>query len=277
MVTLLWHGRTIGYICNRIATHSKGKIVSLSDSGPLPAKVEGTLIRWDSKRPLPADLTINTAEAVALSRNKRNTRLKLEGLCPPTWTSWLHQRKLYTYPCLVRTKRHFAAKGFYPCNNLHEVEAALKKCGYQHWYISPIIKKEKEYRVFVFQGYCLKVVRRYHEDPSQIAWNIANGGKSARLKKDSWPIPVVKAAIESGKRTGMGWFAADVIVDANGRPYVLEQNSAPGLEREETIVALAKTCKWAGKNQPPAPATGDTWQELCHPAVRERLGLGEDE
>lgn len=276
MISLMFHGRTIGYICQRIATHSKGKIVALSDSSPLPPKIEGTLIRWDSKVRLAADRTINTAEAVALSRNKRDTRLKLTGLCPPTWTSWLHQRKEYTYPCLVRTKRHFAAQGFYVCQNLKEVEAALKKCGYQHWYISPIIKKVQEYRVFVFQGCCLKVVRRYHDDPTQVAWNIANGGKSKRLKRESWPIPIVKAAIAAGQRINLGWYAADVIVDAEGRPYVLELNTAPGLERDETIVALAKTCKWAGQNEPPPQAVGETWLDLIHPAVKERIKEEED-
>lgn len=272
MVTLLFHGRTLGYICQRIAAHSKGQIQALSDRSPLPPKVEGTLIRWDSIARLDADYTINSAEAVRLSRNKKESRIRMRGICPITWTSWLRERMLFTYPCLVRGKRHFAAQKFYVCQNLKEVEVALKRSGYQNWYISPIIQKKLEYRVFIFQGHALKVVRRYHEDPTQIAWNIANGGKSVRLKRESWPIPVVKAAIEAGERLGLGWFAADIIVDAQDKSYVLELNTAPGLERDETITALAKTCKWAGKNPPiVGSAQGEVWSELIHPAVKERL------
>ncbi len=266
MVTLLCHGRQIAPVCQRVANEGKGKIQVLRDTRINSAKIEGTVIRWDSKHPVLADQTFNTAEAVRLSRNKKESRLAMSGLCPPTWTSWLHQRKLYQYPCIVRGRRHHAAQKFHVCNNLKEVEAALKRLGYQKWYISPIVPKELEYRIFVFQGRIIKCVRRWHTDPNQIAWNIAEGGKSVRLLRESWPIEACQAAILAGHRLKLDWFAADVIIDKKTNvPYVLELNTAPGLGQDKTFKRLAKLFIWADENPKPTIGKGNTWQDLIHP------------
>jgi len=280
MVTLVYKGRQIGPICRSVANLSKGKIQAVCDKTlTLGQRLAGTVIRWDSKLPLMADRDLNRADAVKLSRNKRDSRLMLSGVCPTTWTSWLRQRKQFTYPCIVRARRHHAAQKFHVCHNLREVEAALKKCGYQKWYISPIVPKDLEYRIFCFQGRVIKVVRRFHNDPNVVAWNIANGGKSKRLLKESWPIQACQAAILAGVRLKLDWYAADVIVDRNTSiPYVLELNTAPGLGEDKTFKRLAKVFVWADENEKPGTGKGKTWQELIHPALlKARKTTGADE
>ena len=268
MVTLLYHGNQIGPVCRWVAEASKkGKIQILRDT-QVTGPINGTVIRWDSTKAVQADKELNRAEAVKLSRNKRDSRLKMVGLAPTTWTSWLRERKEYTYPCIVRARRHHAAQKFYVCNNLKEVEKALSRCGYQKWYISPLISKKLEYRVFVFQGRVVKVVRRWHDDPNQVAWNIANGGKSVRVVRESWPLGVCYAAIKAGDRIGLDWYAADVILDQNDHPYVLELNTAPGLGVDKTMKRMARVFVWASENgSPKAVEKFVSWKDLIHPRL----------
>ena len=264
-VTLLYHAKTIGYICERIARESKGKIEALCDRQVLPKKIKGTVIRWDSRESVEADQTLNTAEAVLLSRNKRESRIRMGKLCPPTWT---HFDDL-EYPCLIRPRRHYAAHKFFVCHTGKEAKRSIAMCGLRRYYASPIIDKKLEYRVFGLQDHILKVVRRFHDDPKQVAWNIANGGRSVRLKHDSWPIEVVKRALLAGRALGLDWFAADVIVDNQDRPFVLELNTAPGLQREATIENLVEVFTWAVEHKPPPlnDLKGDSWDDYIHPAL----------
>lgn len=265
MTTLLYHGHTIGPICRRIAAASDGHVQALSDREHLPAKLDGALVRWDSRAAMRADRDINPREAVLLSRNKKESRLALGALAPRTWI-WYGD---LNYPCLIRPKRHYAAHKFFVCQNALEARRAIRQCGRRRWYASPIINKEQEYRIFAFQDHAIKVVRRFHDNPQEVAWNIANGGRSVRVKHDSWPLPSVKATILAGRALGLGWYAADVIVDAQGKSFVLEANTAPGLDRDNTIKHFAELFSWAGTHEPP-PANnleGDTWEDLIHPAL----------
>lgn len=265
MVSILYHARTNGFVVSRLAKASDGKIAILRDRNILPNKVNGTLIRWDSKKELDADRVINTAQAVKLSRNKRDSRFAMKGLCPETW----NRLEDLEYPCLIRPKRHYAARGFFVCHDRAEARLAIREIGRLRFYASPIINKKLEYRIFVFQGHIVKVVRRFHDNPNEVAWNIANGGKSVRLKRESWPIESCKVAILAGRAIGLDWFAADVIVDADGKPFVLELNTAPGLDREETFKNLAKLFVWADQGVVPVENNlkGQTWKTLIHPAL----------
>lgn len=233
MITLLYHARAIGPICKRIARLSEGKIQAVCDRGTIPTL--DTVIRWDSRVEASATKTVNSAAAVKLSRNKSASRVKLGNIAPTTW----FRLEALTFPCLIRPRRHYAAQKFFVCKNLIEAKTAVRRCG-KDWYASPIIDKKLEYRIFVFQGKVIKAVRRFHNDPKQVAWNIANGGRSVRLLKESWPKESLVVAIEAGKRLNLGWYAADVIVDQNDKPFVLELNTAPGLDRDETIELCAK-------------------------------------
>lgn len=236
MVTLLYHARANGAICRRIAEASAGGIVALCDKDGLPPMVNGTLVRWDSREELKAAKTINSAEAVRLSRNKRRSRMALEGLCPRTW----FLKRDCQFPCVVRPKRHYGGRNFFLCNNREELAAAVVKCGPARWYASEFIKKTDEYRVFVLQGEAFKVIRRYRRDGDPaVAWNFHNGGLSRRMKPESWPKGLAELAEQAAEKLGLDLCAVDVI--ARGpEMFVLEANTAPGLERPKTIKRFAE-------------------------------------
>lgn len=238
MTTILYHARGTGAIARKIAAVSGGKIQAICDKVLPQQKLDGTLVRWDSKAQLDADVTINSAEAVKLSRNKRESRMVLAGLCPETWV----RKDLIKYPCVVRPKRHFGGQKFFLCKSLLEVKAAIKRCGGAgRWYAAKFIEKTSEYRVFVFNEKAFKVVRRYRDDGDVTQpWNAHNGGKSARVKKEHWPTTVVRNAETATGKLGLQLAAMDVIVDAAGEAFVLEANTAPGLERQKTINKFAE-------------------------------------
>ncbi len=239
MITLLYHARSNGAICKRIAAESEGTIQAICDKDvDIPEHHARVLVRWDSKAEMLADKTINSAAAVKLSRNKRQSRMLLDGLCPKTW----FLKRDCQFPCVVRPKRHFGGNNFYLCYNREELEAATRRCGgAMRWYASAFIAKIAEYRVFILNGEAFKVVRRYRrdEDPA-VPWNAHNGGLSRRVKAENWPVAVVSNAEDAANKLGLQLCAVDVIVDAQNNPFVLEANTAPGLERQGTFKRFAK-------------------------------------
>lgn len=105
------------------------------------------------------------------------------------------------------------------------------------------IKKQEEYRVHVGSyndgsgsvEYCLisiqqKKRRKSHDNPNWQIRNHANGFVYAREGVDP-PIAVVECAIDCLDGSGLDFAAVDVIWDEHEqKAYVLEVNSAPGLE-----------------------------------------------
>lgn len=265
MVTIIHRSRSIGYVCARVAANLPNKIKTLNTRNGFPSLIPGTVIRWDSLAPIVGSKhTINSAVSVALSRNKRASRLAMGELCPETWIRLSDLR----FPCLIRPKRHYAAQKFFVCNTPTQAKVAAKRCGLG-WYASPFIEKAKEYRVFVFQDHIIKVVRRYPGEPGQLAWNIAAGGRSTRIKRESWPIDVVKKTILAGRALKLDWFAADVIVSSCGQVYVLELNTSPGLDREATLKNFAELFVWADEHPVPSACTmGSNWKSLIHPSLK---------
>jgi glutathione synthase/RimK-type ligase-like ATP-grasp enzyme len=89
-----------------------------------------------------------------------------------------------------------------------------------------------EYRVHVFNGEVIDTVkkaRRNGESPNEDirnhtqGWIFMRGGVEVSLE-------VRNAATEAVRSLGLDFGAVDVCKDANGTPYVLEVNTAPGIE-----------------------------------------------
>lgn len=266
MISILYKGTSVGYVVKRIAATNPTKIKAVHQDQV--SGVPQLLLRWDSKKELNAHKTLNSAKAVSLCRDKRASRIALEGLCPKTVVVGGALSTL-TFPALIRPRKHYAAVGFHVVNSLLQAQKVAKKLGAGKWYASPIIKKSKEFRVFVFQGRCVQVARRYCDDPNQIAWNIAVGGKTVRVKRESWPLEAIKAAVQATIKLGLDYAAIDVIVDGAGKPYVLEANTAPGLDQEKTIKRLGQLLVWAETHEVPEPINWSsplTSKLVKHPA-----------
>lgn len=238
MITLLYHARANGAICKRIAAESGGVIQAVCDKDQPIQHLNGMLVRWDSRSDkFHADKEVNSSEAVILSRDKRRSRMAMAELAPKTWFF----KRDCQFPCIVRPKRHYGGHNFFFCHNREELEAATRQLGGPgRWYASEFIAKTDEFRVFVINGEAFKIVRRFRKDADpEKPWNAHNGGLSKRIKVENWPAGLAAIAESAAEKLGLDLCAVDVIAK-DAKQYVLEANTAPGLERQGTIKRFAK-------------------------------------
>ena len=231
---------------------------------PVPVPEHQIVVRWGSRWEGRADAVINSAEAVSIARDKRESRRILSGICPTTWTL----RGQIQVPCVIRPRRHHAANKFFVCRTAADIDLAIRRCG-PGWYASQLIDKDHEYRVFVLQGRVVCVSERFPADSSAVAWNLAAGGRLINVKRKSWPIVACNASILAARRVGLDWTAVDVVTDASGRALVLEVNTAPGLKNPYTMEQIAWALGSVAETPtlPALTASAADWQTLIHPSL----------
>ncbi len=80
----------------------------------------------------------------------------------------------------------------------------------------------------------------------------------------------VVAAVDATNVIGIDYAGVDVILDAEGNPYVLELNSAPSQTSPYRQLCSAKVFKWMYDNGAVnlGQVEGRTWKDYIHPAVR---------
>ncbi len=175
--------------------------------------------------------TLNKANNITLVNNKRNFRNILQQsipeIVPKTWFS--HLSVNITYPCILRPQSHCQGKELYFCTDYEHLVQILDHLEYlnQRYYISEYIPKVAEYRVCFIQGLVAWVANKIPNNPNAIAWNVAQGGKFENLRWKDWPIDVIETAYKAYKLSGLYLGGVDIMVDKDGRSYVLEINSAP--------------------------------------------------
>lgn len=221
-----------------------------------------TLLRWDSKKEVPADMTLNAAEAVALSRNKRLSRQAFPAdITPATWFT----KRDIELPCIVRPSYHHGGEQFFHCRSIRDVYDAIAACRPRRWYASAIVDKAREFRVFVFQGKVICVTEKFPpEGNTQIAWNLNQGGTMKNLGRDSWPPNVIDVAIKAMNSVTLDWGAVDVATDQGGRAFVFEVNTAPGLKNAYTIKQVMRAFR---SLEPQAPEVPAYWKTVIHPSL----------
>jgi glutathione synthase/RimK-type ligase-like ATP-grasp enzyme len=227
-----------------------GKVLKLEGSGFKP-RISDVIINWgNTKNPYHSALArqvmnqpiakiLNPPDDVLSVSNKLNFFELMKEHCPddipPFWTHRLAVPE-DAYPVVCRTVLSgHSGEGIVIANTPDE----LVSCSLYVKYVS----KKEEYRVHVGNkpttggGYMPHVIavqqkkrRIEHENPNWKVRNHANGFIYARNDVDP-PIYVVNAALRSLTASGLDFGAVDVIYNKKkGKAYVLEINTAPGLE-----------------------------------------------
>lgn len=267
------------------AASTKGIGVVRSWIGDWPARHNEsgvmTIFRWGCTSTIPPQpanvVVVNTANAIHWCSDKRQGRLDMQAAgvpVPQTWDAdeWLEETYTREEQFVVRPSSHAQGKHLLVVDGrgLNEVGVFLNQHG--SGYVSRLIHKVAEYRVFVCQNRVVWVASKTPGSPTDIAWNVGNAGCFNNVRWGQWPLQVVKAALAAMKVSGADFGGVDVMVDAEDNPYVLEINSASSQTSPYRIGCLAKAFDYIiehGKQHfddvPDGPRR--TYKSYIHPAV----------
>lgn len=217
---------------------SKGAKALATELGGLVLKVEGSnykprpddvVINWGGSDNAPRATVNNDRERLASATNKLTffQSLKGSGLTPDFWTR-KEDIPESAFPVVARTilSGHSGAGIVIGADR-----ASLPDCPLYVRYI----KKKDEYRVHVGKGGKIislqqKKRRQGFENPN---WQVRNHGNGFVYVRDNInpPEQVVNVALQAFSVLGLDFGAVDVIWNEHDkRAYVLEINTAPGLE-----------------------------------------------
>lgn len=262
---------------------------------------EDTIIRWGCTDVVPDRFrVIQTARAIQGVGDKTGFRRTLleggEELAPRTWFNYrddglmIHtsfanamERESLEVPVIVRPRHHAQGRQLFVCRTSAEVQDACRRCG-TGYYISELINKSAEYRMFIVQGRCAAVAQKTPGNPDDVAWNVAQGGRFDNVRFDQWPLQAVRKSIEAFNLSDLVFGGVDMMIDQEGRAYVIEINSAPSLplksDGEPTYrqTAMAKCFDWfldRGTDRIPLVDRRGGYRKFIHPAMCDNAELVE--
>ena len=247
---------------------------------PFPADTT-MVIRWGTTSNVPCRDVVNTAEAIHRVGDKAGFRGVLMNdyaddpdqpypLCPFTYFDEDDvPHGGYDFPLVVRPATHSQGRNVHLVRTAAEMAVATQACG-AGWYASPFIDKVSEYRVTFVQGRVCWVAKKTPGNPQDVAWNVARGGRFDNVLWSDWPLKAVKISREAFLLSGLDFGAVDVMLDADGRPYVIEINSAPSQTSPYRQECMSKCFDYLiehGKAAIPVTEERGGWKKFIHPAL----------
>ena len=144
-------------------------------------------------------------------------------------------------------------------------------------YMSELIDKKAEFRVFVCQNRVVWVAQKTPGNPEDVAWNVARGGRFDNVRWSDWNTKVIDAALKASVVSGTDFCGVDVMVDAEGNAFVLEVNSAPSQTSPYRQASVAKAFDYIVQNGKRHFDKVEwhprrTWKSYIHPALWRRDG-----
>lgn len=159
------------------------------------------------------------------------------------------------YPVLARKLQHHGGFDIRYCKNAIRARRALRA---GRAFFTRYIPSTTEFRVWVYRkrhlGTYEKVLAHPEMKSRMIGRNHKNGYAFQLVNEANIPRLAVDMAIRSVGALGLDFGAVDILLGRDGKFYVLETNSAPGVEGEnrQVIQALAKRIAcWVQKGYPP--------------------------
>lgn len=212
--------------------------------------VAGSIINWGNSA-LYRNFTyeqefFNHPDAVAKAVNKLETFKALEGRVGiPKWTEdeeealvWIEEG--FDVVCRSVLNGH-SGEGITICK--HEDGDIITEVPLYTQYI----KKKEEYRVHVFRGKIIfkqRKARKKEVPDDQVNWQVRNldGGFIFANKNVELPAVALQSAVAAVDCLGLDFGAVDIILGNDGAYYVLEVNTACGLQGS-TLQAYADAFK----------------------------------
>jgi len=126
-------------------------------------------------------------------------------------------------------------------------------------------------------GKVATVARKTPDDPTQVAWNVAQGGRFGVVRWGDWPLEVIKVALKAFSVTSLDFGGVDVMVDGEGKAYCIEINSAPSLPllsdgsvsyRQKCMAKCFKYIEENGLDRFEIPSVVNHWSDVIHPSIQ---------
>lgn len=224
MLNIKYHGKEL--------PHRKYKYI-LTYGCRLPQGINKNTIERLKRQTLPFN---NIMSIESNASNKHNTlkllnrkKVSVPKNCKATRIKRMLKEKKIKYPVIGRTKQHFSGSGFYLCLQKRDINLCIKKVNHFLEFI-PI---KKEYRIHVFYN---NPIRYSVKIPSTSCdkWIRTNskGWKFKEMSKSKIPDSIIKESIKALKCVNLNYGAIDIIQGEDNKPYVLEVNSAPSLNKK---------------------------------------------
>lgn len=237
------------------------------------------VFRWGCTSNVPEGASVvNSARSIHWCSDKRQSRLDMQAAgvpVPQSWDGddWLDDSFSEDQLFVVRPSRHAQGRDLLVVNGYGINEVGVFLNNHESGYVARLINKVAEYRVFVCQNRAVWVAQKTPGNPDQVAWNVAQGGRFDNVRWGDWPLPVITASLAAAKVSGTDFCGVDVMIDAEGSPYVLEVNSAPSQTsayRQQCVAKVFDHIVRNGKDHfndvPAGPRR--TWKSYIHPALR---------
>lgn len=205
-----------------------GDYLGVESGTNMPDERYDHLVRWGSTRRVayvPRDFTLNTRSSLLKGTNKLESLVTMRsaGVPVPDFSRSLDEVGL---PALGRCLHHMEGRDIGLI--LQPVDVDMGSGSYDFY--TEYVPKRYEFRVHVFDSQIIKVSQKKYrpeeddEEYSPECWNYGNGWRFCN--PDIHP-PGLQQAIPAVNAHGMDFGAVDVIITEEGRPVVLEVNSAP--------------------------------------------------
>lgn len=220
-------------------------------------------------------VVVNTSAAIHWCSDKRQGRLDMQAAgvsVPETWTynnfiEFVEDEDDELY--VLRPAQHAQGRNLLVLKS-DEIRSLISPL-YESGYVARLINKVAEYRVYVIQGRVACIASKTPADASAVAWNVAQGGRFDNVKWQHWPLAAIKEALAAAKVGRLDFCGVDVMMDAEGKAYVLEVNSAPSLTSPYRQSCFAKCFDYIINNGKAQLAVDNVinWKSVIHPAIWE--------
>lgn len=235
------------------------------------------VFRWGTTSNVPKcddQVIYNSAASIHWCADKKASRLAMQDAGIPVPETW--PADLFNFEgddddggeFVLRRARHAQGKDLWH-GDAAKIHRDRERNNVYDGYVSRLINKVAEYRVFVCQGRVVWVAQKKPGNPEQVAWNVAQGGEFSNVRWGEWHMPSCRAAILAALLSKTDFCGVDVMVDADGKPYVLEVNSAPSQTSPYRQACVAKAFDYMienGKEVIPCEQF-KKWRDVVHPAI----------
>lgn len=221
-------------------------------------------------------VVVNNARSIHWCSDKKQGRLDMQEAGVPipktfgTLNDWARGR-IKGNKYVLRPRQHAQGRNLCVASTLGEMADFVNQ--HQDVYISELVNKVAEFRVFVCQNRAVWVAQKTPGNPEDVAWNVARGGRFDNVSWSNWNTKVLDAALRAAKVSKTDFCGVDVMVDAEGNPFVLEVNSAPSQTSPYRQACVAKAFDYIVENgkqhfEDVTWSAQKTWKSYIHPAVR---------